>query len=178
MLSIIPTLFPKAPGTWLGKKKFRNDFDASDSNTDDDNSRFVAKKTKLASKKSSNQSKKFKKTSVTKNKARSQTLSPDPIMRANKEVVRKRRPINFTVDDLDDDKDESFTRNDFDTSDSNSDDEEFKFLSKSAKMSTAQLNAVTYKNQANQAGEPSGRKRKIVNYKDFEFEKNDTDEDF
>ena len=132
----------------------------------------------MASKKSFNQSKKFKKTSVTKNKPRSQTLSPDPIMRANKEVVRKRRPINFTVDDLDDDKDESFTRNDFDTSDSNTDDEESQFLSKSAKMSTAQLNAVTY-NNVNQSGEPSsGRKRKIVNYKDFEFEKNDTDEDF
>ena len=153
-------------------------FDTSDSNIDDENSPFVAKKTKLASKKSFNQSKKFKKTSVTKNKPRSQTLSPDPIMRANKEIVRKRRPINFTVDDLDDDKDESFTRNDFDSSDSNLDDEEFQNLAKSAKMSTAQLNAVTYKNQANQAGEPSGRKRKIVNYKDFEFEKNDTDEDF
>ena len=152
-------------------------FDTSDSNIDDENSPFVAKKTKLASKKSFNQSKKFKKTSVTKNKPRSQTLSPDPIMRANKEIVRKRRPINFTVDDLDDDKDESFTRNDFDTSDSNTDDEEFKFLSKSAKMSTAQLNAVTY-NKVNQSGEPSGRKRKIVNYKDFEFEKNESDEDF
>ena len=264
MLSIIPTLFPKAPGTWLGKKKFRNNFDASDSNTDDenlrsvakktkltskkssgqskkskkdfdtsdsnsdddnsrlvakktklaskkssdkskkskktsvtknkprsptlspdvfetsdsniddDNSRFVAKKTKLASKKPFNQSKKFKKTSVTKNKPRSQTLSPDLVMRANKEVVRKRRPINFTVDDLDDDKDESFTRNDFDTSDSNTDDEEFQNLSK---MTTAQLNAVTY-NKVNQSGEPSGRKRKIVNYKDFEFEKNESDEDF
>jgi hypothetical protein len=99
-------------------------------------------------------------------------------MRANKEVVRKRRPINFTVDDLDDDKDESFTRNDFDTSDSNTNDEESQFLSKSAKMTTAQLNSVTYNNQANQSGEPSGRKRKIVNYKDIEFEKNDTDEDF
>ena len=85
-LSIIPTLFPKAPGTWLGKK----------------------------------------------------------------------------------------TRNDFDTSDANTDDEEFQFLSK---MTTAQLNAVTY-NNANHSGEPFGRKRKIVNYKDFEFEKNETDEDF
>ena len=44
-------------------------------------------------------------------------------------------------------------------------------------MTTAQLNAVTYKN-VNQSGEPSGRKRKIVNYKDFEFEKNESDEDF
>merc|ERR1719203_1661181 len=44
-----------APGTWLGKKKFRNNFDASDSNTDDENLRSVAKKTKLASKKSLNQ---------------------------------------------------------------------------------------------------------------------------
>ena len=96
-------------------------------------------------------------------------------MRENKEVVRKRRPINFTVDDLDNDKDESFTRNDFDTSDVNTDDEEFQFLSK---MTTAQLNAVTY-NNVNQSGEPSGRRqRKIVNYKDFEFEKNETDEDF
>ena len=101
-------------------------------------------------------------------------MSPDPVMKANKEVVRKRRPINFTVDDLDNDKDESFTRNDFDTSDANTDDEEFQFLSK---MTTAQLNAVTY-NNANHSGEPSGRKRKIVNYKDFEFEKNETDEDF
>ena len=105
-------------------------------------------------------------------------MSPDPIMRANKEVVRKRRPINFTVDDLDDDKDESFTRNDFDTSDADTDDEEFQFLSKkTAKKTTAQLNAVTY-NNVNQSGESSGRKRKIVNYKDFEFEKNESDEDF
>ena len=158
------------------------DFDTTDSNTEDENLRFVAKKTKLASKKSFDQSKKFKKASVTKNKPRSQTLSPDPIMRANKEVVRKRRPINFTVDDLDDDKDESFTRNDFDTSDADTDDEEFQFLSKktakkTAKKTTAQLNAVTY-NNVNQSGEPSGRKRKIVNYKDFEFEKNESDEDF
>ena len=36
---------------------------------------------------------------------------------------------------------------------------------------------ATYKN-VNQSGEPSGRKRKIVNYKDFEFEKNESDEDF
>ena len=62
----------------------------------------------------------------------------------------------------------------FDSSDSNTDDEEFQNLSK---MTTAQLNAVTYKN-VNQSGEPSGRKRKIVNYKDFEFEKNESDEDF
>ena len=116
-----------------------------------------------------------KKTLITKSKPRSQkSPSPDPVMRTNQEVIRKRRPINFTVDDLDDDKDESFTRNNFDSSDSNTDDEEFQNLSK---MTTAQLNAVTY-NKVNQSGEPSGRKRKIVNYKDFEFEKNKSDEDF
>ena len=104
-------------------------------------------------------------------------------MKANKEVVRKRRPINFTLDDLDNDesedesftKNDSFIKNDFDTSDVNTDEEEFQSLSK---MTKAQLNSITY-NNPNQSGEPSGRRqRKVVNYKDFEFERNESDEDF
>ena len=30
--------------------------------------------------------------------------SPDPLIRENKEIVRKRRPINFSLNDLDDDE--------------------------------------------------------------------------
>jgi len=45
------------------------------------------------------QSSASKNSSVTKNKSR----SPNPL-KANKEVVRKRRPINFTIDDLNGDE--------------------------------------------------------------------------
>ena len=38
-----------------------------------------------------------KKTSVIKSKAKSRKVSPDPVLRPNIEVVRKRRPINFTL---------------------------------------------------------------------------------
>ena len=38
-----------------------------------------------------------KKTSVIKSKSNSGKVSPDPVLRPNNEVVRKRRPINFTL---------------------------------------------------------------------------------
>ena len=52
-----------------------------------------------------------KKTSVIQSKPRPRKSSPDPVMKANKEVVRKRRPINFTLEDLDNDEadDENWT---------------------------------------------------------------------
>ena len=52
-----------------------------------------------------------KKTSVIQSKPRPRKSSPDPVLKANKEVVRKRRPINFTLEDLDDDEaeDENWT---------------------------------------------------------------------
>ena len=41
-----------------------------------------------------------------KSKPKSRESSPDPVLRANKEVIRKRRPINFTLEDLNEDEDE------------------------------------------------------------------------
>ena len=43
-----------------------------------------------------------------KSKPRSRESSPDPVLRANKEVIRKRRPINFTLEDLNEDDDENW----------------------------------------------------------------------
>ena len=43
-----------------------------------------------------------------KNKPRSRKSSPDPVLRANTEVIRKRRPINFTIEDLNEDDDENW----------------------------------------------------------------------
>ena len=43
-----------------------------------------------------------------KSKPRSRESSPDPVLRTNKEVIRKRRPINFTLEDLNEDDDENW----------------------------------------------------------------------
>ena len=45
---------------------------------------------------------------VIKSKPRSRESSPDPVLRANTEVIRKRRPINFTLEDLNEDDDENW----------------------------------------------------------------------
>ena len=52
-----------------------------------------------------------KKNSVIKSKPRPRKSSPDPVLKENKEVVRKRRPINFTLEDLDLDNDEAEDEN-------------------------------------------------------------------